>query len=163
MRSFQLNKESLKKIHLPIRSLEINLGDKISKERDIELNIKYIIEFMNKAVIYDRGRSSVNKDGGRNFINKLNPLKTTLLFAHGRKHKRFKWRLVDNKRAKSILKWVRERDGKFDLIILIVCNPEKCKIKTQKSLLIMPNKVLELSFQRFDNKWVWVKLIKPNN
>lgn len=99
-------------------------------------------------------------DEDRIALNKSRPLKTTLLYAHGKEHKKFKWCFTDNERTKSVLKWIREGDGKFDLIILIVCNP-KCKIKTKKSLLIMPDK--EFSFWRLDRGWVRINLIKPDN
>jgi len=152
LRSFQLNKKYLKRIKLPIKNLEVNVSDKIWNERPV---INYIIPFINEAIS--------GKD--RIFLDRLKPLTATLLYAHGEKHKTFKWCFVDKGRIRSVLKWVRERDGKFDLIILIVCNPRKSRkctmVETKKSLLVMPNNIF--SFQYFNNGWVKIILIKPNN
>lgn len=152
MVSFQLDKKYLEKIKLPIRNLEVNVSNEIWQERPV---INYIIPFINEAI---SGKDRIFLDGLKLFT-------ATLLYAHGKRHKTFKWCFTDKGRVRSVLKWVQERDGKFDLIILIVCNPRKSRkhttVKTKKSLLIMPNNIF--SFQYLNNGWVKVFLIKPNN
>jgi len=152
LRSLKINKSLFKKTYLPIKSLELNLSNQMLRDRTESDRINYVINCINRMI------SGQN----RNFLNKLKPLRVTILHAHGKEHKKFKWYFIDKGHAKSVLKWVREKDGKFDLIILIVCNPGKLKeIRTKKSLLIMPNNVFSL--QRLENRWVKIKLIKPNN
>jgi len=162
LRSFQLNKKYLNKTKIPdflkinnnlpnLKSLEINLNDKIREELPHACIMSDIEDFINHYI----------NDKDRAFLSKLKPLKATLLYAHGGKHKKFKWCFIENQRSRSILKWIREKDGKFDLIIVIACNPGNCsgKVETKKSFLIMLSKIFYW-WNPAEDKTI---LIKPKN
>lgn len=163
LRTFQFNKNYFKnkakknkhnrypKIELPIKSLEINLGDRIRAEHAHYIILLDIVRFMNRYI----------SDEDKALLSKFKPLTATLLNVHGNKHKKFKWRFMDNQRARSILRWIREKDGKFDLIVIMACNPGKCSktVRTKKSFLVMSTKILYMR----DTERSRVILVKPKN
>jgi hypothetical protein len=64
--------------------------------------------------------------------------KKAILTAHGDSIKEH-WYFFNEDAGYPVQRWINEMEGKYNLIILDVCNPKKSKINSEKSVVIHPN------------------------
>jgi hypothetical protein len=65
-----------------------------------------------------------------------------MLNAHGGNHEKGGWVYCDfelgNEKSYRVLDWIREHDGKYDVLFVNSCNPGRVVLPSAKSLIVYP-------------------------
>ncbi|MEM4244867.1 MAG: hypothetical protein QW404_02500 [Candidatus Nanoarchaeia archaeon] len=135
---------------------EFHVSDDLIKEFeedvgcfDEDLNIEMVLEDFVKGDIKEYV----------SLYSKLSGLKGFgLLYAHGQESVRG-WRYTDKGKSYSVQGWVNNMDGRFNALVIDVCNPNSRGVHSKKSLIIAPNQIY--SSLRQDIGDVQVELFVP--
>ncbi len=63
-----------------------------------------------------------------------------LLYAHGVDSVKG-WRFSDCNKSHSVQRWINEMDGRYNALVIDVCNPKSRRVYSKKSLVVAPNGV----------------------
>ncbi len=103
---------------------------------DYEMDLEIIVSNIVKVFIE-------NQDSKQNelielYAKKNNLERIAVLNAHGGSIDN-KWHYFNGEDAHSVQRWIGQKDGKYKLLILHVCNPEQDNINSKKSIILAPN------------------------
>lgn len=129
------------------------MGLKLLKHTNGNIDLFYTKEIMEDRELYNKSmldvacwrteENYIERNQDYKIILETNSRKTGLekkamLTAHGdsiREH----WYFFNEDAGYPVQKWINEIDGKYNAIILDVCNPKNSKVKSEKSVIIHPS------------------------
>ena len=119
---------------------EIDLFYSIDMKEECNYNSEMDLELATSDVldIFIRDQDPKQNELINLYAEKNNLERIAVLDAHGTSING-KWYYSNGKEDHSVQRWIGQKDGKYKLLILNICNPEQDEISSKKSIILAPN------------------------